>query len=86
MLIKILILIAMVKFLRESQSPLTCAVIYGVLAFFFTIIFNNTLTQALIAGIVGGALSFVYFWLLHKFEDSILWWVILLGGFAIGLV
>jgi hypothetical protein len=86
MIVKIFILLGLVKFLRVSGSVITCAVIYGVMGFLFTLIFKNNISQALMTGLVGGALSFIYFWLLHKFEDSFFWWIILIGGVAIGLV
>ena len=86
MIIKILILLGLVKLLKASQSVTLCTVIYGVAVLIFTFISKENFPQALIGGLIGGALSFVYFWLLHKTENSWLWWLILVGGVAIGLV
>jgi hypothetical protein len=86
MIVKILILLGLVKILRISQSVVLCSVIYGIVALIFTFIAKGNFGQALLGGIIGGALSFVYFWLLYKTEDSWFWWLILIGGVAIGLV
>ena len=86
MVINIFVLLALVKFLRVSGSVLTCAVLYAIFGFLIVLIFRNDVNQALMTGLVGGVLSFIYFWLLHKFGDSFFWWIILLGGAAIGLV
>lgn len=86
MIIKIFILLGLVKLLRVSESVGLCAGIYGVATLVFTLISKGDFGQAMLAGVIGGALSYLYFWLLHKFQDSMLWWVVLIGGVAIGLV
>jgi hypothetical protein len=85
MIVKILILLALIKLLKVSESVTLCAVIYGVVALIFTLASNGSFAQAVIAGLIGGALSYLYFWLLHKTENSWLWWIVLVGGLAIGL-
>jgi hypothetical protein len=79
MVVSLLVLIGLVKFLQMSQSPLSCAVIYAIITFLFSF--------SLITVAIAFVLSFIYFWLLHRFENSVLWWVILIvGGFGLGMV
>ena len=86
MIVKILILIGLVKILRTTQNVILCAVIYGTIGLILNFITKGDFNYALLVGIVNGTLSFVYFWLLHKTENSSLWWLILIAGVVIGLV
>ena len=41
---------------------------------------------AVVAGVLAFVLSSAYFWLLDRFEDTILFWIIMIAGLLIGLV
>lgn len=85
MIFKIIILAALLKILRISESPLFCSSIYAGIALIFGFLFSGSFLAALIGAVIAFALSSLYFWLLHK-TDGVVWWLIMLGGLFIGLV
>jgi hypothetical protein len=85
--IKIFLLAALVKLALVSDSPLLCAGIYAGSGLALSLLFGAPLGAVVLAAIMGFALASAYFWLLYKFQGSgFLWWVIMVVGFAIGLV
>jgi hypothetical protein len=85
MIVKILILIGLVGLLRSTNKPFLCAGIYAVAGFLINLMYSP-LREVLMASMIGFFLSWLYFFLLDKFENSVWWWIILLGGLAVGLV
>jgi len=88
-IIKIVLLIGLVKLLEATDKPLVCATVYTVAVGFLGIALSyGNLNLGAVAISLGIAfiLSFIYFWLLQKTEGSIFWWIIMLGGFFIGLI
>lgn len=87
MIIRVLILVGLVRLLLVSQKPLLCTGIYTACIALFTLIGSSApFGSLLLAIIMQGALAHLYFWLLHRFEDEFWFWVILVGGLAIGMV
>jgi hypothetical protein len=85
--IKILLIISLIKLLRETHQPLLCAGIYASAYLILSFMFGHTLNHLLVGTLIVGVLSAAYFWLLDYFEASgIIYWIIALGGFLIGLV
>ena len=85
MIIKIFILVALYKILVQTNSPLACAGLYSFVAAIFHYTYHGFLIGS-VAVVISFALAYLYFWLLSRFDQGILFWVILLGGALIGLV
>jgi hypothetical protein len=86
MFLKIILLVGLIRLLMVTDKPLLCAGIYASIALFFGLIMGNHFLIVLIASGISFALASLYFWLLYRVEGGIMWWVILMGGLAIGLV
>ena len=84
---KVIILVGLLKLYIETEKPLLCAGLYGVINGFIRVLVNATAFQILVGACGTFVLSLIYFGLLSRFETGTTWWwVILIGGFAIGLV
>jgi hypothetical protein len=87
MIIKILILIGLAKLLDVSESPWLCATIYTIVSFIMrTMVVNPNWTTIIFWTFVSLLTSFIYFYLLNRTKGGIAYWIILILGFAIGLV
>ncbi len=86
MIPRILILLGLVALLKKTNNAGLCAGIYAAVVFIFGLIVGGNFIGALIAAIISGGLSFLYFWLLQKTEETFVWWIILVVGFLIGAV
>jgi hypothetical protein len=85
--IKILLIIGLIKLLRETHKPLLCASIYVGVRLIFSYLFGHTIAYLFVGSLIAGALAALYFWLLDYFEASgVIFWIIALGGFLVGLV
>lgn len=85
-MIQILMLVALVKLLLATQNPALCAGIYAVVGMLFALLFGHSFLPVIISGGIGFALAFIYFWLLNRFQDTGVFWVVLILGLLIGLV
>lgn len=83
---RILMLVGMIRLLIATDKPRLCAGIYGSFVTTGTLLSGQSLPAALIAGGLAFFLSGVYFWLLNRFDSGLLWWVVLILGFLIGLI
>lgn len=81
---RILFLIGMIRLLIATNKPGLCAAIYSAFAVVSTLFFSGSLPSALIAGGISFVLSGIYFSLLKRFDDGLLWWFILVSGFLLG--
>ena len=87
MILRILILIGLVKLLDETESPLTCAIVYIIISLILGLLYSVSVTGLLVTAILGGAFAFLYFWLLQKYKyTGLLWWAILIIGALIGFI
>lgn len=77
----------MIKLLHEIHQPFVCAGIYVGTRFILGLMFGVLLTHLLIGTLIAAVLASLYFWLLDYYEGSvIIYWIIALAGFVIGLV
>jgi hypothetical protein len=83
---RILVLIGMIRLLIATDRPRLCAGIYGSVAIVSALLSGESVPSALFVGLLAFLLSGVYFWLLKRFDGGLLWWVVLVVGFLIGLV
>ncbi len=88
-LIKIGVLMLFTRMLNMNMDgvPLLLALIYGIMSIIFGLFhFNNFLLLFFNAGVVF-VLVLIYFKLLEKYYGAgLIYWVILVGGLAIGLI
>lgn len=76
---------------RFYPKPWALALIYTLFGIVWGIlstskIDSEQIVSFLIAGVIMYVLSFAYFWLLVKFEESFLFWIILILGLIIGMI
>ena len=86
MVIRILVLIGLVKLLDVSNKPFLCSGIYAGVVLLFGLFLFYPLISVLLSVAIAFALSSLYFYLLDRFLDTKIFWVILIVGLAIGLV
>lgn len=79
-------LVALVKLLLVVDKPMVCAGMYTGLRLIFALLFGNPLLAVLVSSAIAFALALLYFWLLSRFRDTGLFWVVLILGLGIGLV
>ncbi len=85
MIFRILLLVGLIRLLIETNKPFLCSGIYGATVTAFALIGGAGL-GAVVAGGWAFLLSSAYFWLLDRFEDNILFWIIMVVGLLIGIV
>ena len=87
LIFKLIAIIGLIRLLHATQKPVLCAGIYAGIVFLLNIASHSSEFLAVIFGTaIAFALSFVYFFLLCRFENRGLYWIILICGFLIGMV
>ena len=86
MIIKIFMLVALIKLLMVMDKPMVCAGIYTGVRLLFALLFGNPFLPVLIGSVIVFGLSLLYFWLLSRFQDSGVFWIVLILGLAIVFV
>jgi len=86
MIVKILVLVGLIKLLLVTEKPMLCAGIYTGVAFLFSLLVGKPFLAVLIGSAIGFGLALLYFWLLNRFRDTGIFWVVLILGLVIGLV
>ena len=85
-LLKVLVLIGLLRILTITEKPYLCSGIYAVVTIVMALAFGSGVLKAALVGCVSFVLASIYFYLLNRFHSGLLYWVILVGGLAIGLV
>lgn len=81
LILQILILVALVKVLIETENVVLCAGIYTGLSAFISLLFGESFQVIVIVALITFAIYYVYFWLLSRFIDGgLMFWLILIGG------
>ena len=79
--LQILILVALVKVLIETENVVLCAGIYTGLSALISLLFGESFQGVVIGALITFAFVYVYFWLLSRFIDGgLMFWLILVGG------
>lgn len=86
LIFKILLLCSLIRLLVAEDQPFLCSGIYAGGLFVLGLLFGAPFSALLIITLIRFVLSSVYFWLLDRFSDGILWWLIMLLGFPLILV
>ena len=86
--VKIIILIGLARLLDATGKPLLCSGIYTGIATFLSLFLKNiSFLNIIVSMAMLLCLSSLYFWLLDRFsQNQIIYFLILIGGVAIGLV
>jgi hypothetical protein len=84
--VRVLVLIALIQILIQTNRPFLCSGIYAVVAALGALFTGHGIFAVVLGGAIAFALSSVYFWLLDRFDGGFWWWIILVGGLVIGLV
>jgi len=79
-LMTFVILAACVKLLIVTGSPALSAGLLTIAKVSFALMVNGPAPWLLLMVAIVAPLSFGYFWLLYRFEDTPLWWPVLIGG------
>jgi len=89
-MIKIIIIAALIKLLVVTDKPLLCAGLYTSVVFALSAVSmmggRCSLLALLVATVISFVLSTLYFFLLSRFSEGILFWVIAIVGIFIGLI
>jgi hypothetical protein len=89
-MIKIIIIAALIKLLIVTDKPLLCAALYTSVVFALNTVSvmggRCSLFALLVATVISFVLSTLYFFLLSRFSEGILFWVIAIVGIFIGLI
>ena len=86
MIIKILVLVGLIRLLIITDNPIVCAGIYTGVRLIFALLCGNPFVAVLIGSIIAFGLALLYFGLLSRFQDTGVFWLVLILGLAIGLV
>ncbi|RZF90965.1 hypothetical protein EXT42_16195 [Pseudoalteromonas sp. CO302Y] len=86
LIFKILILVALLKLLINTERPSLCAGIYTAIVLLFNLMFGLGFITSIVGAAISGVLALIYFWLLNHFRGTAIFWLVLILGLAIGLV
>lgn len=79
-LINIFLLLALVRYLQTSDNFVVAAAIYAITISLTRAIFGGDIPTVLISALLSFVIALLWFWLLVKFNESSLYWLILIGG------
>lgn len=74
-----ILLIAFIKISLHYNNPIALAAIYTVAATLVSAIFGVELAVLFISATVTFGLTWLFFWLLDRYEESGVWWAIAVG-------
>ncbi|MBE3117996.1 MAG: hypothetical protein IMZ50_04470 [Candidatus Atribacteria bacterium] len=86
LIIRVLLLTGLVKLLLVTDNAPLCAGIYALFGFGLRLMLGVPWVPATIAAAVSFGLAWLYFWLLHRFQEGLWFWLIMIAGLALGIV
>jgi hypothetical protein len=90
MIIKVILLVALIRLLIATDKPLLCASLYTFVGFMLGLLAvaggQLSFFVLLIATVIRFGLSSLYFCLLDRIGEGLIWWVVLILGLALGFV
>ena len=86
LIFNILFLCSLLRLLISTDQPFLCSGLYAGGLFVLGLVFGGPFVPLLIVLAIRFALSSLYFWLLDRFSEGILWWVIMILGLPLVLV
>jgi len=73
-------LAACIKLLAVTRDPKLSAGVFAASKLVLGFFLGGGFTWLLLSAVIIGALSYLYFWALYRFEGTIMWWVVLVLG------
>ena len=92
---KLILICSLVKLLINTDEKLTCASIYTIGLLILQVVFGALVgteftTQLIITIAIGTVIrfigSYIYFWLLSRFDSGILFWIICILGIPLLMI
>lgn len=90
LIFRLLFIVGIIRLLMVTNKPFLCALIYAVLVAIASFVSGyrfelseDRLELILVTSGVAFVASGIYFWLLKRFNNSFLWWPILIVGVLI---
>ena len=83
MIIEMMLFFAMIKLLLVTRKPFLCSGILTFIAVIFGLVFGYPFSSILINAAATFAYTSFYFWLLDRFGESVMMWLIILIGVPI---
>ncbi|MHB1455580.1 MAG: hypothetical protein ACYC0V_01560 [Armatimonadota bacterium] len=86
--LNVFLLVMLMKYLLRERSPMKCAIFWaiGSTAFAVFLAFGGNTRFLLFLAPVRFGLALLYFWLLDRYEESFLYWVIFILGLPIVII
>ncbi len=89
-MVKVVLLAALVRLLIATDSPFTCSGIYTFFCLVIGLLAIAGGQASLLAVVVTTAICFglssLYFWLLYRLQEGLMWWIVFLCGLTIGFL
>ncbi len=85
-LFRLVMLIMLVQVLIHTSKPLFCAGLYTLISFLIAWISTQVFWVAALIALGTFMLSWVYFWLLERFDESLFFWPIMLAGMGLMII
>ena len=86
MIINFIVLAGLVKLVLTTEKPILCAGIYTVIFAITASLLDIPRLYFIISIFVAFGLSLLYFWLLDRYRDSWIFWLVLILGLGLGVV
>ncbi len=85
----ILLLVGFIKISIHYNNPVVLAGAYSVIVTLLSSAFGYELSTLLISGVLTFGIIWLFFWLLKRFEDTGIWWLVVIlfpiGNFLLNL-
>jgi hypothetical protein len=78
-----LVFFALIRILFISRSPGLCASIYTLIVIFFSLLYGTEFLSLLLTSGLSFGLSWLYYWLLFRYQGYLVFWLILFVGIFI---
>lgn len=84
--INVLLILALVRLLKRLHNPIIPAFVYSLATFIYSYLAGGELKLVMVASILAFGAALIYFWLLERFSDTLVWWFIFILGLVIALL
>jgi hypothetical protein len=83
LIIRAAVFFGLIRILFIAKSPILCASIYTFIAVFFSLIYGMDFLTLILTGGLSFGLSWLYYWLLLRYQGYLIFWIILIAGIVI---
>jgi len=75
----LMIMVGAVLLVIRTERPLPCAVLFVLVTSFVRALLGGPLLYHALSAVLSFAFAYPWFWLLCRFDETWLWWVVLFG-------